>query len=61
MAFKLSPEFSDGSSFIIVKTKEEAIGYIKSWMYIANEYPNEPATIEYIEMSDEEVDSLPEI
>ena len=61
MAFKLSPEFADGSSNMIVKTKEELLFLVDLWADEAKDYPNEPATIEYVEMSDAEVDALPEI
>ena len=61
MAFKLSPEFADGASNMILKTKEELLFSVGIWADEAKHYPNEPATIEYIEMSDAEVDALPEL
>jgi hypothetical protein len=61
MAFKLSPEFSDGTSYMIVKNKKELMDSIESWADEAHHYPNELATVEYVDMSDEEIDALPEI
>lgn len=61
MAFKLSPEFADGSSYTIVKTKQEMLDCVSNWADEVVNYPNEPATIEFVEMTDAEVDALPEI
>ena len=61
MAFKLSPEFTDGCSNMIIKSKKELLEAVSIWADEAINYPNEPATIEFIDMSDKEVDTLPEI
>ena len=57
----MSPEFADGSSNIVVKTKQEMLDVVSCWADESVNYPNERAFIEYVEMSDEEVDALPEI
>ena len=61
MAFKLSPEFADGVSYTVVKTKQELLECVANWTLDAEFYPNESATIEYVEMTDEEIDALPEL
>jgi len=61
MAFKLSPEFADGTSNMIVKTKQDMLEAVSCWADEAINYPNEPATIEFVEMSDKEIDKLPEL
>jgi len=61
MAFKCSPVFADGNSYVIVKTKSELLELVSIWADVAKELTDEPATLEYVEMSDKEVDALPEI
>jgi len=61
MAFKLSPEFADGSSYLIVKTKKGLLDAISAWADEVIYYPNEQGTIQFIEMSDDDVDALPDI
>jgi hypothetical protein len=61
MAFRLSPEFGDGFMNTIVKTKSELLELVGMWADEASNYPEEPATIEYVEMSDKEIDALPDM
>jgi hypothetical protein len=61
MAFRLSPEFADGSSYTVVKTKEELLECVANWADEVVDYPNESATIEFVEMTDAEINALPEI
>jgi len=46
---------------MILKNKKELLDTVDAWADEAEHYPNEPATIEYVEMTDEEIDSLPEL
>ncbi|MFO7903775.1 MAG: hypothetical protein R6U98_14020 [Pirellulaceae bacterium] len=55
------PEFSDGSSVMVVKSKEEMLEVVSAWADEAHSYPGEPAIIEYAEMTNEEIDNLPTI
>ena len=61
MAFKLSPELSDGSSHTVVKTKEQVQEIVGYWCDEAHNYPGEPCSIEYVEMSDSEIEALPDL
>jgi len=62
MAFKLSPELSDGFNYTIVKTKEQVLEIIGIWCDEAANYsPGESCSIEIVEMSDAEIEALPDI
>jgi len=60
MAFKLSPEFYDGQTNIVVKNKSELLEAVSAWADEAINYPGEPATISFVEMTDREIKQLPE-
>jgi hypothetical protein len=60
LRYKVSPELADGDHWSVFDTLEEVIEIIREWK------ANEPAegesfTVELVEMSQEEVDALPEI
>ena len=61
MAFKLSPELSDGFNPTVVKTKEQVMEIVGMWCDEAHHYPGEPCHMEYIEMSDLEIEALPDL
>ena len=63
MAFKLSPELSDGQNECIVKYGSEVAELVAEWCDNIADYgaTGESCTIEYIEMSDAEIDALPDL
>ena len=62
MAFKLSPELSDGVSHSIVRTKEQVLELVGEWCDHSEYYaPGESCQIEYVEMSDAEIEALPDL
>jgi len=62
LRFKLSPELSDGEHWTIVDDKAGVMSAIQDWF---DELPyaggGESFTVETVEMTDEEVNKLPEI
>jgi hypothetical protein len=60
--FKLSPELSDGQHDTIVTDVKGLLEAIKAWADVfVKETPGESFEVETVEMSDEEVNALPEI
>ena len=64
MAWKLSPELSDGVNPTILKRKDTAVvlELVEEWLKEALFYsPGESCSIEVVAMTDAEVDALPDL
>lgn len=63
LKFKLSPELSDGLTYCVVKTPDEVLHIIGEWMKHKDEYgyAGDSFNVTLVDMTDEEVDNLPEI
>lgn len=59
--FKLSPELVDGDSWAVVDDEKAALKSVKAWLDEAKDCPGESFSVEVVEMSDKEVESLPEL
>ena len=60
--FKLSPELSDGDHWTIVDNKSSVLEAISIWCdEFSSDCPGESFSVETVEMSQAEVEALPEI
>jgi hypothetical protein len=59
--FKLSPELVDGDSWTPVDTKEQVLQAISSWCDDMGGFVGESFVVEVIEMSEHDIDDLPEL
>ena len=59
--FKLSPELVDGDHWTVVDRPADAADAVKRWCEELHDCPGEGCSIETVEMTDAEVDALPEI
>ena len=62
LRFKLSPELADGDHWIIADTPSEVCEAVNSWCENLPYYGvGESFSVEVVEMSQKEVDALPEL
>lgn len=56
--YRLPPSLADGDHYIIVDTKEAVLSAMKAWL---DEEFDEYALVRVVEMTDAEVEALPEL
>ena len=62
--FKLSPELADGDHWTVVQTKSELLEHIDAWAGFTLNYDcvgGRKFSVETVEMTDQEVEALPDI
>jgi hypothetical protein len=60
LRFKVSPELADGDHWTVFDTIEEVIEPIRTWAE-SDPFATDGFQVEMVEMSDEQVNALPEI
>lgn len=58
---KLSPELYDGQHWTYVDTPREALDAIKAWFTEFGEIDGERFDVEIVELTDQEVEALPDV
>ena len=62
LRFKLSPELADGDHWTIADDKAGVLAAVEAWCdHLPYHGPGEAFTVETVEMTDEEVNALPDI
>lgn len=59
--FKLSPELADGEHWVPMDNIDTVLEYVKEWCADCKDSIGESFTIEVIEMTDAEIEALPDI